>query len=167
MILGLPLQTFTIVHVAISVLGLVSGFVVLIGLLGANVRWVWTAVFLITTVLTTVTGFLFPITILTPALVTGLLSSPILAIALYALYVGKLDGAWRWVYAVSAVAALYLNVVALIAQSFLKMPIFYELAPTGTEPPFVIAQALAFAGFVLVGALSVMRFRPLPRMATT
>jgi hypothetical protein len=167
MTLGLSLQTFTILHVAISVLGLVSGFVVLAALLGNTSKPGWTAVFLVTTVLTTVSGFMFPITTLTPALVTGLISSPILAIALFAIYVKRLDGSWRWIYVVAAVGALYFNVVALIAQAFLKVPALKALAPTGGEPPFLIAQVIGLVIFLILGTLAVRRFRPYEHLVMT
>lgn len=167
MILGMSLQTFTILHVVISVLGLVSGFIILAALLGNTAKPGWTAVFLVTTVLTTVTGFLFPITALTPALVTGLISSPILAVALFALYIKKLDGSWRWIYVMTAVAALYFNVVALIAQSFLKVSVLKTLAPTGGEPPFLIAQVIGLVIFLVLGTLAMRRFRPYGHLAMT
>jgi hypothetical protein len=160
MILGMSVQTFTFLHVVISVVGLVAGVVVVFGLIGGKVNAGWTAIFLIATVLTSATGFLFPLNGLTPALVTGLISSPILAIALFAIYIGKLAGMWRWVYVVSAVAALYFNFVALVAQTFLKVPIFHALAPTGSEPAFLIAQSVLLAIFIVLGGAAVIRFRP-------
>ena len=168
MILGLSLQTFTFLHVAISVLALVSGAFVVMGLLNSDPRPGWTAIFLITTILTSVTGFLFPIQALTPALVTGLISTPVLLMALFALYIRRLEGGWRWVYVVTAIAALYLNVVALIAQAFLKVSTLQALAPTGSEPPFLGAQIVALLVFILLGARAVRRFRPhLERVALT
>ena len=168
MIIGLSLQTFTALHVVISVVGLSAGAIVLYGLLTADPRPAWTAIFLISTVLTTATGFLFPINGLTPALVTGILSTPLLLIALFALYGRRVEGSWRWVYVVTAVASLYLNVVALIAQGFLKVPALHALAPTGSEPAFLIAQSAGLIVFVALGVLAVMRFHPhLRRLALT
>lgn len=160
MIVGLSLQAFTTLHVLISVIGLLSGFYVLYLLLLGQSQPGATALFLLATILTTVTGFLFPIKGLTPALVTGLISSPLLAIAVFALYGKKLAGSWRWIYVVTAVAALYFNVVALIAQGFLKVPVLKALAPTGGEPPFLIVQAIGLVLFVVLGALAVRRFKP-------
>jgi hypothetical protein len=160
MILGLSVPTFTALHVLISVIGLVAGLVVVAGLLAAKVNASWTAIFLIATILTSATGFLFPFNGVTPALATGLISTPILAIALYALYAGRLAGAWRWVYVACATAALYFNFVALVAQGFLKVPALKVLAPTGSEPPFLIAQTILLAIFVALGAAAVLRFRP-------
>lgn len=168
MILGLSLETSTFLHVAISVLGLVSGVFVVLGLFNADPRPGWTAIFLVTTILTTATGFLFPIRGITPALATGLISTPVLIVALFALYVRRLQGAWRWIYVVTAVAAFYLNVAALIAQAFLKVPSLHRLAPTGAEPPFLIAQTAGLVAFLILGTLAVTRFHPrIGRMAIT
>jgi hypothetical protein len=161
MVLGLSIQNFTLLHVAISLIAIASGFVVVFAMLRANPSPGWTALFLITTVLTTVTGFLFPITVFTPALGTGILSSVILLIALFALYGKKLGGAWRWIYVVTAVFAFYLNVFVLVVQAFQKVGALNALAPNGSEPPFLIAQAVVLVAFVIVGALAVMWFRPL------
>jgi hypothetical protein len=122
MIAGLSIENFTILHVAISLIGIVSGLIVLFGMLGARRLAGWTALFLATTVLTSVTGFMFPINGLTPAIVVGVISIVILAIALMALYVKHLSGAWRWIYVTTALAALYFNVFVLIVQSFQKVP---------------------------------------------
>lgn len=161
MVLGLSIQSFTLLHVVISLIAIASGFVVVFAMLRANASPGWTALFLITTVLTTVTGFLFPITVFTPALAVGVLSSLILIVALFALYGKKLDGAWRWIYVVTAVFAFYLNVSVLVVQAFLKIGALHALAPNGSEPPFVIAQAVVLGAFVVLGALAVIRFRPL------
>ena len=110
MIVGLSIENFTILHIAISLIGIVSGLIVLAGMLRARRLPGWTALFLVTTILTSVTGFMFPINGLTPGIVVGLISIVILAIALMALYVKHLSGAWRWIYVVTALTALYFNV---------------------------------------------------------
>ncbi|HTM72204.1 MAG TPA: hypothetical protein VL198_03145, partial [Pseudolabrys sp.] len=115
---------------------------------------------LATTVLTSVTGFMFPINGLTPAIVVGLISVVILAIALMALYLKYLSGAWRWIYVVTALMALYFNVFVLIVQSFQKVPTLQKLAPTQSEPPFQIAQGVTLAAVLILGTLAVRRFRP-------
>ncbi len=120
----------------------------------------WTALFLLTTVLTSASGLLFPISHFTPALGTGAVSLVVLAVALVALYGRNLAGAWRWVYVVTAVAALYLNVLVVIVQAFLKVPSLHPLAPNGNEPPFLIAQGAALALFVVLGIVALIRFRP-------
>jgi hypothetical protein len=119
-----------------------------------------TALFLVTTILTSVTGFLFPIHGFTPALGVGIFSCIILAVALIAYYGRQLIGVWRWIYVVTAVAALYFNVFVLVVQSFIKVPALNALAPTQSEPPFAIAQAAVLAIFVLIGIAAVMTFRP-------
>ena len=160
MVLGLSLAAFTLVHVLISLTAIAAGIVVVIGLLRAERLPGWTAVFLTLTLLTSLTGFLFPVKGFTPALGTGAVSTIILLVALWALYGGHLAGAWRWLYAVCAVVALYLNVFVLIVQAFLKVPPLHTLAPTGSEPPFLIAQIAALLVAAMAGFLAVRRFRP-------
>jgi hypothetical protein len=153
------LTILTIVHVALSLAGIFSGFVVLYGLITAHRLDRWTAFFLATTVATSVTGFLFPITGITPAIVLGVISLIVLAIALVGRYCFQLAGAWRPAYVVGAVMAQYLNVFVLIAQLFLKVPALNALAPNGSEPPFLITQSIVLAIFVVFGVASVIRFR--------
>ncbi len=160
MIAGLSIENFTILHTAISLVAIASGLIVLAGMPRARRLPGWTALFLVTTVLTSVTGFMFPINGLTPAIVFGVISIVILAIALMALYVKHLSGAWRWIYVTTALAALYLNVFVLIVQSFQKVPALQKLAPTQSEPPFLIAQAAALIAFLILGAMAARKFRP-------
>ena len=162
MIAGLSIENFTILHVAISLIGIVSGLIVLFGMLRARRLPGWTALFLATTVLTSVTGFMFPINGLTPAIVVGVISIVILAIALMALYVKHLSGAWRWIYVTTALVALYFNVFVLIVQSFQKVPALQKLAPTQSEPPFLIAQGVALIAFLVLGTQAARKFRPGP-----
>jgi hypothetical protein len=162
MIAGLSIENFTILHVAISLVGIVSGLIVLAGMLRARSLQGWTALFLVTTILTSVTGFLFPINGLTPAIVVGLISIVILAIALMALYLKQLRGAWRWIYVVTALMALYFNVFVLIVQAFQKVPVLQKLAPTQSEPPFQIAQGVTLVAFLVLGTLAARKFRPGP-----
>ena len=161
MIAGLSIENFTILHTAISLIAIASGLIVLAGMLRAR-RSGWTALFLVTTIVTSVTGFMFPINGLTPAIVVGLISIVILAIALMALYVKNLSGAWRWIYVTTALTALYFNVFVLIVQSFQKVPRLQVLAPTQSEPPFLIAQGATLIAFLILGTLAVRRFRPGP-----
>ena len=162
MIAGLSIENFTILHVAISLVGIVSGLIVLAGMLRARSLQGWTALFLVTTILTSVTGFMFPINGLTPAIVVGLISIVILAIALMALYLKQLSGAWRWIYVVTALMALYFNVFVLIVQAFQKAPVLQKLAPTQSEPPFQIAQGVTLVAFLVLGTLAARKFRPGP-----
>ena len=162
MIIGLSIENFTILHVVISLIAIVSGLIVLVGMLGARRLPGWTALFLATTVLTSVTGFMFPISALTPGIVFGLISLVVLAIALVALYVKQLSGAWRWIYVTTGLIALYLNVFVLIVQSFQKVPALQRLAPTQSDPPFQAVQGVVLVAFLVLGTLAARRFRPAP-----
>ena len=156
------LAIYTVVHVAISLLGIGSGFVALFGLISGRRLDGWTAFFLATTVATSVTGFGFPIHGFTPGLGLGVISLVALALAIYARYARRLAGGWRRVYVITAAVALYLNVFVLIVQSFQKVPFLKALAPTQSEWPFALAQLLALAGFLVLGFLAVKRFRAEP-----
>ena len=162
MILGMSLSTFTAVHVLISLIAIVSGVIVMFGLLGSNRRPGLTATFLLFTILTSATGFLFPFEKLLPSHIIAIVSLVLLAIACVALYGMKLSGAWRWIYVLTAMVSLYLNVFVLVIQSFLKLGPLHALAPS--EPPFAIVQGILLLVFVLffvvviIGALP--RFRP-------
>jgi hypothetical protein len=158
MIFGMTVYTF--VHVLISLAAIGSGLVVLWGLLKSNAMNGMTPFFLVMTAATNVTGFLFPFHGVTPGIKLGAISSVVLVVAILARYALHMRGAWRWVYAVTAVALLYFNVFVLIAQLFQKVPSLHALAPTGTEPPFAIAQGVVLVLFVIAGVLSALRFRP-------
>ena len=149
-------------HVIVSLIGIVSGIVVLFGMLGARRMAGLTAVFLVTTVLTSITGFLLPAEHLLPSHIVGIISLVVLAIALVALYLRRLDGAWRWIYVVTATAALYFNCFVAVAQAFQKIGSLHALAPTQSEPPFLIAQIVVLAIFVVLGFLAVKKFYPKP-----
>ena len=148
------------IHVGLSLIGIVSGLVVLYGLLTAKPFVGWTALFLGTTILTSFTGFLLPPFGFDPPRAVGLISLVLLAAAVAALYAFHLARAWRWVYVVAATMALYLNVFVAVIQAFQKLPFLQSLAPTQSEPPFVVAQALVLLVFVALGALAVIRFHP-------
>jgi len=158
MIFGMPPLTF--VHTLLSLIGILAGLIVLNGLLGSKRLPGWTLLFLATTIATSATGFLLPADHLLPSHIVGIISLVVLAIALLALYTRKLAGAWRAVYVVTAVLALYLNVFVLVAQLFLKVPALHALAPNGSEPPFAIAQGIVLVVFLIAGVLAVKRFRP-------
>jgi hypothetical protein len=160
MVLGMSLAAFTTLHVIISLAGIVSGTVVLVAMLSGKAPGAWTALFLATTVLTSATGFLFPNTSFTPAQGVGILSLVLLAIALFAFYGRHLTGAWRWIYVVTAVPALYLNCFVAVVQSFQKLPFLQPLAPTQSEPPFQITQGIVLLIFVLAGITAVWVFHP-------
>jgi hypothetical protein len=162
MILGMSLATFTMVHVIISLIAIVSGILVMFGLLGSSRMPAMTAIFLLFTILTSATGFLFPFEKLLPSHMIGILSLVLLAIACIALYGMKLSGAWRWIYTVTAMISLYLNIFVLIIQAFLKVPALHALAPSvpPSEPPFAIIQGVVLLFFVIVIIGTVRRFRP-------
>ena len=149
-------------HVLISFAAIGAGFWVLAGLLSARRMPTATAVFLATTTITTLTGFLLPITGFTPAVGTGIVSTLVLIVTLWARYGVKMRGRWRGAYVIGAVVSLYLNVFVLIAQLFLKVPALQALAPTGTEPPFGIGQGVTLLVFIGLGILAWTRFRPAP-----
>ena len=154
------MTTFTQVHVVISLIAIVAGLVVAFGMLAAKRLDGWTAFFLVTTALTSVTGFFFPFHGFTPAIGVGILSLLVLAFVIFARYARKLAGAWRWIYVFTAMLALYLNVFVLIVQLFQKVEPLKALAPTQAEPPFQIAQLSALVLFVVLTILGAIRFRP-------
>ena len=170
MILGMSLSTFVTVHVIISLIGIVAGIIVMFGLLGSNRMPGLTAIFLLFTILTNATGLLIPPLLtetLLPSHMIGILSLVLLAVACIALYGMKLSGAWRWIYAVTALLSLYFNVFVLVIQSFLKVPALHALAPSvpPSEPPFAIVQGIVLVFFVIVIIGAVRRFRPMPSFA--
>jgi hypothetical protein len=154
--------TFTFVHVVISLMGILSGFVVAFGLVAGKRLDGWTAVFLTTTVLTSVTGFFFPFEGFKPSYVVGAISLVVLAVAIFARYGRHLAGGWRRTYVISAMVALYFNVFVLVAQLFLKVPSLHALAPKGSEPPFTVTQLVVMALFVVLGIAAAKGFREQP-----
>src|SRR5947208_9370598 len=144
------LRIYTIIHVLISLLGIFTGLIVLFGMLAGKRLDDWTRWFLITTVLTSVTGFFFPFHGFTPAIGVGIISLIVLAVAIFARYPRQLAGAWRWIYVIGAVVALYLNVFVFLVQAFLKVPSLRALAPTQSEPPFQLTQLVVLALFAVL-----------------
>jgi hypothetical protein len=159
MILGMSEATYTFSHVLISLIGIGSGLIVMFGFLTGKRFDGLTVVFLLTTVLTSVTGFGFPFDHLLPSHKDGILSLLVLAVAIPARYVFHLAGSWRWIYVIGASIALYLNVFVLIVQGFLKVPALKALAPTQSEPPFLVAQLFVLLLFVGLTILAAKRFR--------
>jgi hypothetical protein len=153
------LHIYTIIHVIISLVGIFTGLVVLFGMLGGKRLDGWTKWFLITTVATSVTGFFFPFHGFTPAYTVGAISLVVLGLAIFARYRQHLSGAWRWIYVVGAMIALYLNVFVLVVQSFLKIPALHALAPTQTEPAFQRTQLVVLALFFILTRVAIIRFR--------
>jgi hypothetical protein len=162
MMLGLSLHAVTLLHVAISLIAIVSGLIVLFGLFKSQSMPGLTAVFLLTTILTNATGFMFPFDKLLPSHIIAILSLVLLAIACIALYGMKLSGAWRAIYLITAIASLYFNVFVLVIQSFLKVGPLHALAPSvpPSEPPFAIVQGIVLVLFVLATIKAVRRYHP-------
>lgn len=152
------LKIYTLIHVVISLLGILSGFVVIAGMINADPMDSWTKFFLWTTVLTSVTGFFFPFRGLTPALAFGIISLIVLAVAIYALHWAHLAGGWRLAYVIGAIFAQYLNVFVLVVQSFQKIPALKKLAPTQKEPPFAVAQLIVLIAFIALGIMAARNF---------
>ncbi len=159
------MNAFLAFHVALSLIGILTGFVVVFGMIGSQACRGWTTVFLWTMLATSVTGFLFPFHGFTPAIGTGIISVVVLALAFYALYAKKLFGGWRTVYVVTAVIAQYLNFFVLIVQSFQKVSFLHQFAPTGKEPAFGIAQGMALLLFIGLGIVAARKFHPVAPLA--
>jgi hypothetical protein len=159
MLFGMTLETFTLIHVVLSLIGIGTGFVVVGGMLGGKRLDGWTSLFLVTNVATSVTGYGFPVEHVLPSHIVGAICLVALAAAIAARSAFQLAGVWRRVYVISAVMALYLNVFVLMVQAFLKVPALHALAPKQTEPPFAIAQAVVLVAFVALGAKAMKKFR--------
>jgi len=151
------LFAYTLLHVAFSLLGIASGFVVIWGFLTGKRLEGWNKFFLANTIATSVTGFGFPFEQLMPSHIFGVISLIVLAVAVYARYPRRLAGPWHGAYVITAIIAQYLNVFVLIVQAFLKVPALHDLAPTQSEPPFALAQGFALVAFIVLGALAVRR----------
>jgi hypothetical protein len=154
------IQILTIVHVGISLIGILAGFVVIFGMFGGNPLEGWTKVFLWMTILTSVTGYFYPIHGVTPGIVVGILSLVVLAIALVARYTKAMAGSWRTTYVITAILAQYFNFFVLIVQSFEKVPALHALAPTQKEPPFGITQGVVLVVFIVLTVIAVKKFHP-------
>jgi hypothetical protein len=160
MTFGLSVADFTVLHVVISMVAIFAGFIVVGAMFAGANLWGWTAFFLATTLLTSLTGFMFPFKSVTPAIVVGGIASLILVVALWALYGQGLAGRWRVVYVSAAIASLYFNLFVFIVQSFQKVSFLRPYAPTGAEPPFLVAQATTLVAFVFLGVVAAKRFHP-------
>lgn len=159
MILGMSTEVFTLLHVILSLAGIVAGLIAVLGLVGNRFSPGMTGFFLITTALTNITGFLYPFHGITPGIILGILSMIVLLLAAIALYGGKLVGGWRGTYVISATLALYFNVFVLFAQLFAKVPALKAIAPTQSSPAFGATQLVVMACFVVLAVLSFKRFR--------
>jgi hypothetical protein len=155
---GMPLATFTVVHVVLSLIGIGSGFLVMSGLVRGRERHGWTLLFLVTTAATSITGFGFPVDHLLPSHVIGVISLAVLAVAVLPRYGLRVRGEWRRTYVVAAAVALYLNVFVGVVQAFQKISPLHALAPSQTESPFLVAQAAVLALFVILTTVAARRF---------
>jgi len=159
------MATFTAIHVVLSLIGIATGLVVLFGFLTRRWSNLWNGVFLVTTALTSATGFAFPFEHLLPSHIIGAVSLAILALAAVAMYARHLVGGWKRTYVVSAVIALYFNVFVLVVQAFLKVPALHTLAPTQAEPPFAIAQIAVLLMFAAAGVAAFIQSKQRPSVA--
>jgi hypothetical protein len=153
------MNAMLVFHVAISLVGILSGLVVALDILQRKPLATWNTVFLTTTVLTSLTGYLLPATTILPSHIVGAVSLVVLGVAIVALYSKRLAGFWRSMYVITAMTALYLNLFVFVVQAFLKIEALHALAPTQSEPPFVLAQGALFLLFLIVTGISVVRFR--------
>ena len=162
MILGMPAELFTKLHVAVSLIGLVAGLVAVLAMVGGRQARGVTALFLAATLLTSVTGFLFPLRSIGPPHMVGVLSLVALAAAFWGLYRRRLVGPWRLIYIVSATAALWFNAFVAVVQAFQRVPVLALMAPRGNEPPFLVAQAAVLALCAMLGLAAARNFKPAP-----
>jgi hypothetical protein len=160
MLLGMSLATFTLLHTLISLIGIATGLIVMAGMWSSNKMPAMTAVFLVTTILTSVTGFMFPFKGFGPPHAVGVISLVVLVFTVLGYYTFRLAGRWRGIYVSTAVFALYLNVFVLVVQMFQKIPALNQLAPKGNEPPFAVTQGIVLVLFVLAGWRALKLFRP-------
>lgn len=159
------LHIYTLIHTLISLIAIFTGLIVLFGMIGGERLDGWTKWFLITAVLTTVTGFFFPFHGVTPAIILGIITVPVLAITIFARYSRRLAGLWRWIYVVGAVMAVYFNLFVLVVQLFEKVPALHAAAPTQTESPFKFTQLIVVVVSILLGIVAMVRFHPHPARA--
>jgi hypothetical protein len=160
MVFGMSLATYTLFHVLISLIAIGTGLLVMCGLLYGRRLDATTAVFLVTTALTSITGFGFPFEHLLPSHIVGIMSLALLALAIPARYVFHLEGSWRWIYVISSALVLYFNVFVLVVQSFQRVPALKALAPTQKELPFVLVQLVVLVAFGAIAVYATVRFHP-------
>jgi len=161
MVLGVfDLHAYTILHVAISLIGIATGFVVIFGMIGGQRLDGWTFWFLLFTALTSLTGFGFPFDHLLPSHVLAIISLAALLVAILARYSFGLEGRWRWIFVIAAAAAQWFNLFVLVVQGFQKVPALRALAPTQSEPPFQIAQAVVLVALIILAVAAMRKFRP-------
>lgn len=158
--------TLTGFHTWLSILAIAAGLPMAAGLRRGEIVQPWSMVFLWTAIATSATGFLFPFNGVLPSHVIGVISLVLFIPAALALHVFDLRGPWRRIFAITAMIGLYLLVFVAIAQAFLKVPALQALAPTQTEPPFAIAEGVAFVAFAVLTWLAARRSVPTGMLAT-
>jgi hypothetical protein len=161
------LQIYTIIHTLVSLVAILTGLVVVLGMVGRKRLDGWTKWFLITAVATTITGFFFPFHGFIPAIGLGIISLPFLALTIFARYPKHLAGPWRWIYVIGAVICLYFNLFVLVVQAFEKIPALHALAPTQSEAPFKLTQLIVLLVSALLAIVAATRFHPQPRVTTS
>jgi hypothetical protein len=161
MILGLSIPAFTLLHVVISLIAIGAGFVTLLEMANGNRLTGWTALFLLTTALTSITGFFFHSKAFGPPHAFGVITLVVMVPVILGLYVYHLRGRWRLIYLLGAALVFWLNAVVGIIQFFQKVAFLHDLAPTQSEPPFLIAQVVLLAIVALLVIVAALRFRPL------
>jgi len=160
MVLGLSLSTYTLLHAILSLIGIAAGIAIVLGMLGSSHLPGATALFFVSMVLTDITGFFFPVAGVLPSHIVDAISLTALMVAIIALYIYRLRGAWRWLYVGAVGLALYLDVLVGVVQAFRKLSFLRPLAPTQSEPPFLIAQLVVLALFLALGIVAGKRFHP-------
>jgi hypothetical protein len=156
----IDITTLTLAHTVISIVAIAAGLVVVGGLIAGVRIDGWTGIFLVTTVVTSVSGFFFPFSQLLASHWVGIISLIILPVVIAARYWKQLAGPWRGTFVVGSVLVLYLNFFILIVQLFRRIPALLVAAPKQTEPPFVLTQLLVLALFAWLGFAAFRRFRP-------
>jgi hypothetical protein len=156
------LSPFTLLHTALSLLQLLSGVIVVIALMGSRTDGSWTALYILSTLATVITGFMFPFATLLPSHIFGIITLVLVLLVILGRYSYHFDGSWRWIYAIGMVLTVYLDAVVTIVQAFLKVPPLHVLAPTGTEPPLIVAQGCLLVIFVVLAVAAIRRFHPRP-----
>ena len=158
-VLGLPIATFKLIYVIVGLFAMFSGIMVVRDMRKMRPLGIWNPLFLASTILTCAAGYLFPPGTFGPPQKVCTLALAVLALALFALYVTRMNGLWRWIYGICVLSALYLNVFMGITQAFERIPVLHRYAPTDSEPPYIAAQFLVFVVFLIVGFIAVRRYR--------
>ena len=156
--LGLSADLLLQVHVVLSLLQIPVGLYLALELCRGRAPAATTLLFFALAALTSLTGFPLPPFGFDPPRAIGILTLLLLAASAFAFYSRGAIGLWRPVFVIGSIAALYLDIFVAIVQAFQKLPAFQRLAPTQSEPPFVILQVAALALCIVIGFYAVRRF---------